>query len=86
LWSVGPRAQCGRRLGPSKPADSDTQGAVYDQIISKVILASQNDFEECGVDQTTLDELRQVSDRLAAWLFPSVTAASHARPLFLVWW
>jgi hypothetical protein len=30
------------------------------QVIEKVIAASQNDFEEFGVDQSTLDEMKQV--------------------------
>ncbi|KAF2677535.1 transcription factor IIA, alpha/beta subunit [Lentithecium fluviatile CBS 122367] len=34
-------------------------GSVYQQIIEKVIAASQNDFEEFGVDQSTLDEMKQ---------------------------
>ncbi|KAF2268239.1 transcription factor IIA, alpha/beta subunit [Lojkania enalia] len=34
-------------------------GSVYLQIIERVIQASQNDFEEYGVDQSTLDELKQ---------------------------
>ncbi|KAF2006671.1 transcription factor IIA, alpha/beta subunit [Amniculicola lignicola CBS 123094] len=33
-------------------------GGVYQAIIEKVIQASQNDFEEFGVDQSTLDEMR----------------------------
>ncbi|KAL5119768.1 transcription factor IIA subunit alpha [Pleosporales sp. CAS-2024a] len=42
-------------------------GAVYQQIIDKVIQASQNDFEEFGVDQTTLDEMKQGwQDKLSA--------------------
>ncbi|KAH7394453.1 transcription factor IIA, alpha/beta subunit [Pyrenochaeta sp. MPI-SDFR-AT-0127] len=34
-------------------------GNVYQQIIEKVVQASQNDFEEFGVDQSTLDEMKQ---------------------------
>ncbi|KAF2853604.1 transcription factor IIA, alpha/beta subunit [Plenodomus tracheiphilus IPT5] len=34
-------------------------GAVYQQIIDKVITVSTNDFEEFGVDHSTLDELKQ---------------------------
>ncbi|KAF2030536.1 TFIIA-domain-containing protein [Setomelanomma holmii] len=41
-------------------------GTVYEQIIAKVVQASQNDFEEFGVDQSTLDEMKQVCDCLAA--------------------
>ncbi|KAF2112041.1 transcription factor IIA, alpha/beta subunit-domain-containing protein, partial [Lophiotrema nucula] len=35
-------------------------GNVYQQVIERVIQASQNDFEEFGVDHSTLDELKQV--------------------------
>jgi hypothetical protein len=38
---------------------------VYQQIIEKVIQTSQNDFEESGVDHTTLDEMKQVCCNLA---------------------
>ncbi|KAF2868601.1 transcription factor IIA, alpha/beta subunit [Massariosphaeria phaeospora] len=34
-------------------------GSVYQQIIEKVVQVSQNDFEEFGVDQSTLDEMKQ---------------------------
>lgn len=47
------------------PANSNAQGNVYQQIIEKVIQASQNDFEEFGVDQSTLDEMKQVCGSLA---------------------
>lgn len=36
------------------------QGSVYEAIIQKVIAASKNDFDEFGVDQSTLDEMKQV--------------------------
>jgi hypothetical protein len=39
------------------------QGEVYRQIIDKVILASQTDFEEGGYTQETLQELKMVSHR-----------------------
>lgn len=39
-------------------------GNVYQQIIQDVIDASKVDFEEAGVDEGVLDELKQVSDRL----------------------
>ncbi|CAI6339741.1 unnamed protein product [Periconia digitata] len=42
-------------------------GSVYQQIIEKVIAASQNDFEEFGVDAGTLDELKNVwQDKLSS--------------------
>lgn len=36
------------------------QGEIYEKIIQEVINASQNDFEENGVQQQTLVELQQV--------------------------
>jgi transcription initiation factor TFIIA large subunit len=47
-----------------------------------VIQASNNDFEESGVDQSTLDEMKQVCDSLAATRpshLPSVIAAPSSR-------
>ncbi|KAI4631666.1 uncharacterized protein J4E87_002372 [Alternaria ethzedia] len=42
-------------------------GGVYQQIIEKVIQTSQNDFEESGVDHSTLDEMKQGwQERLSA--------------------
>ena len=46
---------------------------MYQQIIEKVIQASQNDFEEFGVDYSTLDEMKQVCGNLVVTL---VVAAS----------
>ena len=50
-----------------------------------MIKASQNDFEEFGVDQSTLDEMKQVRDRLAASpaIAPSLNSWQHraATPL-----
>jgi len=40
-----------------------TQGDVYRQIIDKVILSAQNDFEEGGYTAETLQELKLVSGR-----------------------
>ena len=37
------------------------QGTVYDRVIQEVCGASQVDFEEGGVDQQTLEEMRTVS-------------------------
>lgn len=48
---------------------------MYQQIIDKVIQASQNDFEEFGVDQTTLEEMKQVRDSLVG--YPAI-APSHS--------
>jgi len=36
-------------------------GAVYQQIINDVISASRVDFEEGGIDEAVLEQLRQVS-------------------------
>ena len=53
---------------------SAEQGEVYRQIIDKVILQAQTDFEEGGYTQETLQELKLVSDRnchlprTSAWL------------------
>ncbi|THX60221.1 TFIIA-domain-containing protein, partial [Aureobasidium pullulans] len=44
------------------------QGEIYEKIIQEVISASQNDFEENGVQQQTLMELQQVGH-----LFPSTS-------------
>jgi hypothetical protein len=52
-----------------------------------VIAASQNDFEEFGVDQSTLDEMKQVCDSLAApgyYPFPAVTAVRSRAVLSFV--
>ena len=40
------------------------QGGVYAKIIQDVLEASQVDFEEGGVDQSTLDKLRKVGSHL----------------------
>jgi hypothetical protein len=48
---------------------------VYQQIIEKVIQTSQNDFEESGVDHTTLDEMKQVCCNLA-----SISASAPCSP------
>lgn len=48
---------------------SNTQvGAVYQQIISDVIDSSRVDFEETGVDEHVLEELRMVSLLPSFWL------------------
>ncbi|KAK7540149.1 transcription factor IIA, alpha/beta subunit [Phyllosticta paracitricarpa] len=35
-------------------------GSIFGQIIERVVLASQNDFEESGVDQQTLQEMKEI--------------------------
>jgi hypothetical protein len=37
------------------------QGAIYAQIIERIIEAAKNDFEEGGYDQSTLADLKEVS-------------------------
>jgi hypothetical protein len=56
---------------------------VYQQIIDKVIATSQNDFEESGVDHTTLDEMKQVCCNLASSSAsaPSFSLSQHFRNL-----
>ncbi|KAL1386930.1 transcription factor IIA, alpha/beta subunit-domain-containing protein [Phyllosticta capitalensis] len=39
-------------------------GSIFGQIIDRVVSASQNDFEESGVDQQTLQEMREPADRM----------------------
>ncbi|GAA5231390.1 hypothetical protein GCM10025794_36040 [Massilia kyonggiensis] len=39
------------------------QGTVFDRVIQEVCDASQVDFEESGVDQQTLIDLRKVGSR-----------------------
>lgn len=45
---------------------SNTQvGTVYQQIIADVVTSSRVDFEEGGVDEQVLEELRQVRPHLS---------------------
>ena len=46
--------------------------------MEKVIQASQNDFEESGVDQSTLEEMKQVRCNLASILAVAPFLASVA--------
>jgi transcription initiation factor TFIIA large subunit len=39
-------------------------GTLYQQVIDEVITSSRVDFEEGGVDESVLEELRQVSQSL----------------------
>lgn len=58
---VQPRLAHHRRRRPCKrPVLTCLQGEIYEKIIQEVINASQNDFEENGVQQQTLMELQQV--------------------------
>ena len=51
---------------------------MYQQIIDKVIQTSQNDFEEFGVDQSTLEEMKQVRDSLVGYpaIAPSLSSGN----------
>jgi transcription initiation factor TFIIA large subunit len=40
------------------------QGTVYHNIINEVINSSRIDFEEAGINVSTLEDLKQVSSRL----------------------
>jgi len=40
-------------------------GGVYAQIIDKIIAEAKNDFEEAGLDQETLQELKHVGGRFS---------------------
>jgi len=43
-----------------RPADDQTQGEVYAKVIESVVDMSRTDFEEGGVDLSTLDYLKSV--------------------------
>ena len=51
-------------LHASRLIERSCQGSIYQRIISDVIESSQVDFEEGGVDPSTLEELRQVGVQL----------------------
>ena len=58
-------------------------GQVYQQIIQDVIEASRVDFEEGGIDEGVLDELRQVSHpfqipSIIDFIHPSIDATTQA--------
>jgi hypothetical protein len=57
---VQPRLAHRRRRPCERPVLTCLQGEIYEKIIQEVINASQNDFEENGVQQQTLMELQQV--------------------------
>lgn len=42
------------------------QGSVYETIINRIVVEAQNDFEEAGLEQETLQELKQVGDGSSA--------------------
>lgn len=43
-------------------------GEVYQTVIEEVINSSRVDFEENGVEESVLEELRKVSKRLSSFL------------------
>lgn len=43
-------------------------GEVYQTVIEEVINSSRVDFEENGVEESVLEELRKVSERLSSFL------------------
>lgn len=59
-------------------------GQVYQQIIQDVIEASRVDFEEGGIDEGVLDELRQVSHLLDFKVNDSSMQLEPARPFFSI--
>jgi len=55
------------------------QGPTYAQVIDAVIAASENDFEEAGVDSQTLQELRSVCGDIPLYcLLSDATSAESA--------
>lgn len=64
------------------------QGEIYEKIIQEVINASQNDFEENGVQQQTLMELQQVGHVLRSFctlpVFMPLFQITHRVLLFVL--
>jgi len=58
------------------------QGEVYRQIIEKVILQAQTDFEEGGYTLETLQELKQVSDVLSNHHLPRTCRGQRHRGIY----
>lgn len=58
-------------------------GTVYQQIIADVVESSRVDFEEGGVDEHVLEELRLVSARSLPVIFQRCIVAFH--PFQLCW-
>ena len=62
-------------------------GSVYEQIIEDVLSTSRVDFEENGVDEVVLDELRRVSGSPSISFDPALDSASpcfHSSFFFVV--
>lgn len=53
-------------FGPVADKLCALQGTIYDTIISRIVVEAQNDFEEAGLEQDTLQELKQVGDSSSA--------------------
>jgi hypothetical protein len=53
---------CIATFSPEQPLTSycALQGGIYATIIDRIILEAKNDFEEAGLEQETLQELKQV--------------------------
>lgn len=61
------------------------QGPTYAQVIEAVIAASENDFEEAGVDSQTLQELRSVCGDIPLYCLSSDgTSVASATCIFLL--
>jgi len=54
---------------------------VFERVIQEVCDASQVDFEESGVDQQTLSDLRKVSDLLYFLCFDEISLFVGGNPL-----
>jgi hypothetical protein len=54
-------------------------GGVYQTIIEEVINSSRVDFEESGVEESVLEELRKVSDRFFLLFVFSIPCAALAK-------
>ena len=50
-------------------SEDNLQGATYGEIIKRVIEASREDFETGGIDQQTLNDLREVGWQSCLVLF-----------------
>ena len=60
-------------------------GNVYDRIIKEVVETSRVDFEESGIDDSVLEELRTVSRVISlVALFPDPIAFQNARDILSV--
>jgi hypothetical protein len=58
------------------------QGTVFERVIREVCEASQVDFEEGGVDQHTLEEMKTVSK---SFIFPFYRCVAGKGVIMVVW-